>query len=70
VPHSPNYVWRYGVQCHKSMAILANLASSRASLRGLYCTVAGMASQGGLAKQHRDTIPRWCQRVGVAGILP
>jgi hypothetical protein len=30
--------------------------------------VAGMDSPGGLAKQHRDMIPRWCQWVGVAGI--
>jgi hypothetical protein len=25
-------------------------------------TVQGMATQGGLAEQHRDMIPKWCQR--------
>jgi hypothetical protein len=31
-------------------------------------TTPGMAAQCGLVEQRRDTIPRWCQRVGVAGI--
>jgi hypothetical protein len=31
-------------------------------------TVPGIASQGGLAEQRRDMIPRRCQRAGVAGI--
>jgi hypothetical protein len=31
-------------------------------------TVPGMASRGGLVEQHRDTVPRRCQRVGMARI--
>jgi hypothetical protein len=31
-------------------------------------TASGMAAQRGLVEQHRDMIPRRCQRAGVAGI--
>jgi hypothetical protein len=30
--------------------------------------VSGMAAKGELAEQRRDTIPRWCQRAGMARI--
>jgi hypothetical protein len=36
VPHSSSYAWRYGVQCHRGNAVLANLASGGASLQVLY----------------------------------
>jgi hypothetical protein len=33
-------------------------------------TAPGMAAQCGLAEQHRDLIPRRCQKAGVAGTRP
>jgi hypothetical protein len=53
-------VQEWVVQCH---GVDTSLTTQR-------CTVAGMASPGGLAKQRRDMIPRWCQRADVVGIRP
>jgi hypothetical protein len=51
-------VQEWVAQCHRDDTDLPH--SSR--------TVPGMASQGGFVEQRRDTIPRRCQRAGVAGI--
>jgi hypothetical protein len=60
VPFGAPAVQEWVVQCHKV----------EIGLTAQHCTVAGMASPGGLAKQRRDMIPRRCQRAGVAGIRP
>jgi hypothetical protein len=51
-------VQEWAAQCH----------GADTGLTAQCCAVVGMASPGGLAKQHRDMIPRRCQWAGVAGI--